>query len=119
MAKLDLVAEIEKRKIKDNQIFTSITNETRLESLSMIRKYKQEMKPPAGSMIVAGEGGTNGTTITVTDIRARYLQELQNGNEMFKEIENILNKALPKYDINPKQQLKVSPFPPSFSCDCL
>jgi hypothetical protein len=81
---MNVEEELEKRRLKDrldhHQIFTCVTNETRSESLSMIKKHKQE-----------------GKTFS-HETKARYLQELENGNEMIKEIEDILQKALPKRD---------------------
>jgi hypothetical protein len=95
---IDIAAEIEKRKLRDTQIFTSITNETRLESLSMIRKVRQEMKPPLGSLPA-------GTSQDIPTAPARYLNEIHNGSEMMKEIEQILQKALPRLET--KLEMKV------------
>jgi maleate cis-trans isomerase len=88
---IDVASEIEKRKLRDQQIFTSITNETRLESLSMIRKIRQDLKPPG---VVSSQQAT-----------PKYLNEIHNGSEMMKEIEQILQKALPK--LEPKLEMKV------------
>jgi flagellar motor component MotA len=82
---MNVEEELEKRRLKDqldhHQIFTCVTNETRSQSLFMIKKHKQESK----------------TTFS-NETKARYLQELENGNEMIKEIEDILQRALPKLD---------------------
>jgi hypothetical protein len=82
---MNLAVEIERRKAKDredeNRIFTCIANETRLNSLSIIKKHKQDSQ----SVISAGA-------------KAKYLAELESGNEMIREIESILQKAMPGKD---------------------
>mmetsp|Transcript_9300 Transcript_9300/g.14012 ORF Transcript_9300/g.14012 Transcript_9300/m.14012 type:complete len:586 (-) Transcript_9300:208-1965(-) len=82
MNKIDVAAEIEKRKMRDKldnyRIFTSVTNEARLETLSRIQKFKEEHKSQFTS-----------------DAKPKYLSDLEHDSSIVRELEDILHRAIP------------------------
>ena len=77
-----------KDKFDHNRIFTSVTNETRLESLSLIKKHKEKKNL---SSIISNSSNIS----TSSNIHSKYLNEFNKENNLFKDIENILQKVLP------------------------
>lgn len=79
--RIDVVAEIEKRKkehkLDENRIFTCLANQARLDSLHRIQKHKDDHKLP----------------LTV-NAKPKYMSHHEKGNGMIRELEEILNRVV-------------------------
>lgn len=79
--KIDLVAEIEKRKkqqqLEENRIFTCLANQARLDSIAGIKKHRDDHKSPL-----------------TFNAKPKYLAKVESDNGIVRELEDILNRAV-------------------------